>query len=761
MRVLRQLFLIYALIFPLSLAAQISLPGLTAPVADKKQEANAETIDQKRERILAQIADAERRRSEAHSVRETYQGEQALSANEQQRLLDRLVVVEQEKLKRLNELETIQQLPQPGIDSLPQVRELSGPPPYSPLRVDALRDTLDSMYERVKIMNAGLQALEEEKPELGLQRRRAAEAIRLAEDQLARARSDEESIKQRWAKTLAALQQQLADAELLTISLRQDALKHSVATLRKNCEELKQFIERVLPGQRFTEADMEEVRNRGRNGADKIKLEIDTTVAAYGKRLAERDRLLKAGVGQRGESDEKALRLRFLDEALETDLVVLRGLSGLQELAHSWTEAWEQRYQALGGNAETRRLARAELEKISAPLSSRKRSSNEQRDSLRLAIRGQEQRLVSALPDSPESRYANELLVMLQKRSAMFDRIEVVVGNFERQLTRWQDDLGGGENASLRDQLVELSGDSMRWLGMLWHYELFTVEDFNEVDGHKVPVSYGVTVDKSVGALLLIVLGYWLLLRISRTLQRVLVRRFGVEEQLAQVLRRWLVIFLAVVLIVFVLNLARIPLTVFAFLGGALAIGVGFGTQTIIKNLISGIIILFERKIRVGDIVNVGGTIGHVVAVDLRATTIRAFDGVEALVPNSILLENQVVNWTYSSSSIRREIKIGVAYGTDMRLASRILSECADAHPHVQNEPPPEVFFEDYGDSALLLILVYWVDLGSPVGGRRVDSDLRFSIGERFAEAAIAVPFPQRELRLEMSSPLPVRVTTS
>ena len=123
-------------------------------------------------------------------------------------------------------------------------------------------------------------------------------------------------------------------------------------------------------------------------------------------------------------------------------------------------------------------MARAALEKISAPLSSRKRSSNEQRDSLRLAIRGQEQRLVSALADSPEYRYANELLVMLQKRSAMFDRIEVVVGNFERQLNRWQDDLGGRENASLRDQLVELSGDSMRWLGMLWHYELFTVEDF-------------------------------------------------------------------------------------------------------------------------------------------------------------------------------------------------------------------------------------------------------------------------------------------
>jgi hypothetical protein len=110
-------------------------------------------------------------------------------------------------------------------------------------------------------------------------------------------------------------------------------------------------------------------------------------------------------------------------------------------------------------------------------------------------------------------------------------------------------------------------------------------------------------------------------------------------------------------LVVFILNLARIPLTVFAFPGGALAIGIGFGTQTIIKNVISGIIILFERKIRVGDIIALGGMTGHVIAVDLRASTVRGFDGVEALVPNSSFLENQVVNWTYSNPRIRREIR--------------------------------------------------------------------------------------------------------
>jgi small-conductance mechanosensitive channel len=101
---------------------------------------------------------------------------------------------------------------------------------------------------------------------------------------------------------------------------------------------------------------------------------------------------------------------------------------------------------------------------------------------------------------------------------------------------------------------------------------------------------------------------------------------------------------LSVALIILLLNLARIPLSVFAFLGGTLAIGVGFGAQNIIKNFISGLIVLFERKVRVGDIVELGGVTGHVTAVDLRATTVRSFNGVEALIPNANFVENQVVN---------------------------------------------------------------------------------------------------------------------
>ncbi|MEZ7912469.1 MAG: mechanosensitive ion channel [Propionivibrio sp.] len=738
--------------------AQIALPGLSAG-GDAKKAPAAEQVP-KRERILAQIEEAERRRNEALRLRPTYTGEDAVHATEVQHLLDRLTVVERDKLKRLNELEMAQKAMPPSIETWPVVRELSGPPPYSALRVDALRDALDSQNDKLQAMSARWQSLEAEKIDLTRSRQRSAEAVRLAEDRLARSTESEGEHQQaRRARELAALQQQVSDAELVAQSMGQEALKLQMAAQRRLIDELDRVVERVLPHQRLSEADMAFVRARAKAGAEKLKAEIDASVSAHNKRLAERDRLVRDGAKNAAGSEERNLRLRFLDDALETDLVVLRGLSWLQLIGQQWSEAIELRFLSLGGDAQAREAALPALQKIKSGLDDRLKIAKEQRRALNLSIREQEGRLASAVPGSIEYRYTNEMLGLLQKRNLMFDRVEAFVANFERQIGRWERDLGGGGASSLGERLTAGWRAATRWLSVLWHYELFSVEDSVEVDGSRVPVSYGVTVDKSVGALLLFVLGYWALARLSRVAQRVLVTRFGIEAQLAQVIRRWLVILFTLGLVVFVLNLARIPLTVFAFLGGALAIGVGFGTQTIIKNLISGIIILFERKIRVGDIVNIGETTGNVVAVDLRATTISGFDGVEALVPNSTFLENTVTNWTYSSPSIRRELRIGVAYGSDTRLAASLLAQCAREHAHVLRDPIPEVFFEDYGDSALQFVLVYWVQLGLQVGPRRVDSDLRHAIGDRFAEAGIGVPFPQRDIRLEVNGPLPVQVS--
>jgi small-conductance mechanosensitive channel len=214
---------------------------------------------------------------------------------------------------------------------------------------------------------------------------------------------------------------------------------------------------------------------------------------------------------------------------------------------------------------------------------------------------------------------------------------------------------------------------------------------------------------------------------------------------------------LAVLLLV--LRMARIPLTAFAFLGGALAIGVGFGAQNVIKNLISGVIILFERKIRVGDIVSIGGTAGMVLSVDFRATTVRGFDGIDAIVPNSALLENQISNWSGGNPNVRRAIAVGVAYGSDVRKAAQLIDECARAHASVLTVPPPEVLFDDFGSDALALRLLYWIRLGGARSGPTVDSDLRYAIDDALRTAGIAIAFPQRDVHLDVKGPLQVELT--
>ncbi len=181
-----------------------------------------------------------------------------------------------------------------------------------------------------------------------------------------------------------------------------------------------------------------------------------------------------------------------------------------------------------------------------------------------------------------------------------------------------------------------------------------------------------------------------------------MVTRGHVAEAQARTLRNWAMIAVGVALALITLSFLKIPLTVFAFFGGALAIGLGFGMQTLIKNFISGIIVLVERKIRVGDILDVDGII----------SIIRSADDVETMIPNSVFLENRVTNWTLSTSRMRRNLRVGVAYGTDPRMVMEILTDCAGRHGLVCKDPAPFAVFEDFGDNALIFMLYFWIELG-------------------------------------------------
>ena len=214
-------------------------------------------------------------------------------------------------------------------------------------------------------------------------------------------------------------------------------------------------------------------------------------------------------------------------------------------------------------------------------------------------------------------------------------------------------------------------------------------------------------------------------------------------------LQRIYVIIALIVLAMLVLDLLQVPLSAFAFVSGAIAIGVGFGAQNIINNFISGWILMWERPIRIGDFLEIGDAKGVVETINTRSTRIRRTDGVHMLVPNSQLLENMVVNWTLIDNRTRSIVRVGVAYGSPVRKVEELILRATDDHPDTLDDPKPVVVFEDFGDNALIFDSYFWIDAVGERDLRKVRSEVRFAISDLFDEAGIVIAFPQRDVHLD------------
>jgi len=188
----------------------------------------------------------------------------------------------------------------------------------------------------------------------------------------------------------------------------------------------------------------------------------------------------------------------------------------------------------------------------------------------------------------------------------------------------------------------------------------------------------------------------------------------------------------------------------------ALGIGIGFGLQNIVADFIGGLIILFERPIRIGDIVTVDDQVGEVSKIRIRATTIRDRDGKELLVPNKNFISGTLVNWSLSDSHMRMFISVGVAYGSDVEQALKILGEIVADNPCVLKEPEPRVMFENFGDNALELSTRFF--LGEYHGWRDIVTEIRREIYKRFTDAGIVIAFPQRDVHLDTEQPIRIVV---
>ena len=259
----------------------------------------------------------------------------------------------------------------------------------------------------------------------------------------------------------------------------------------------------------------------------------------------------------------------------------------------------------------------------------------------------------------------------------------------------------------------------------------------------------------TVGVVLYVILLLLLLVTLSKWLQKWLVNllfvHHSVEEGTALAISslvRYVLIFIGLIVI---LQSTGVDLSSLTVLAGALGIGVGFGLQNIAGNVVSGLIILFERPIKVGDRIEVGTITGDVLRISLRATVVRTNDNIDIIVPNSEFITSRVINWSYTDRDVRFSFPVGVSYNANPETVMAILTEVAAEHPGVLTKPEPEVIFEEFGESSLNFVLRVWSReyITRPLSLR---SELNISMMKKFKEHGIEVPYPQRDIHIRDGS---------
>lgn len=656
-------------------------------------------------------------------------------------------------------------------------REWSGfakPPPYSVLTLDALRDRvqaadteLANAESRVTLLGGFIESMA---PKVKTNQA----AARLAAEAADHGRGTPNEARLEWQRTLATLR---ARADIAT----QDLLQISRRTAREDgarAAAAGELAQRQLAaaGNEVTLNADDLARVEGEIAARRRALEgmiADTAKAstATSDVRAAAEAALATARAATADADADPAANAVRDAALERNLEIARAraeaagarldlLKGTSMALDGEQAAWRVRAEAIAARDPVR--ARALYDRLTtatATIGAWREYLQQQIGALQARIVEQEARLRSG--NEADAAQAQQLLATLRQRDSDLRRALEGGQPLERLLARFREEFEGRREGSLQERARDGVARILLVARRVWNFELFSVADtFETADGRRIDVERSVTIGKSVGAFLVLLGGYWIASVVMRRVERRLVAKGKLPEQSARLLRSWILFCIGAALILFALVSASIPLTAFAFLGGALAIAAGFGLQTLLKNFVAGVMLLFERPMRLGDLVEVDGVRGRVSSIGIRASTITSADGVETMIPNSAFVENKLTNWTYSSPEARQTLTISVAYGTPLRRASDVLLDALGRHGLVLKSPAPQVYVDAFADSSVDFALMYWLDMRPGVDSRRVKSDLLQMIDAAFTDAKIGMPFPQRDVHLDTNGPLRVEVVT-
>jgi len=729
--------------------AEKKADGPSAPGAEESLPATEEGIDRKIAQIQARLGEL---RLQPGPGQDNVAGPGMTpdEAAEWRRLNLQLVYLLESREQALKDLKTLRrELPaDPGRSAW---KGFSGNPPY-PLAA------LVNLYDHIYAQRSEVEALEvqrvvrEANLKTFLKARDSSEKqLRQAEELLTKSAGKESAVRARRQRDLARLRNEINSEGALAEDVAQRLAAEKIRSRRKDLQFLEEQYRNAEVRSPLSREDMDrklaELEATRKDREKLLAAAIQEERAAKTALEKTRDGRLKTG----GETER--IRLETATSKIEIYQGSLKALNFEEAL---WQDRYRlERVEDLGELREKR----SEVDRALKRLGSWKEAFGKTAFSYAPLIVSENEKLRSGTLSKEEEESVRSRVAAYQERQNLWGQVVQALNQVERVTTRWKEDLDYRvEHASTAARTREAGRSLLSVFGKLWNTELYVAEETTVIEGQKIVRPFSVTVGKVAKALIVLLAGLWGTRRLGRLLKRLASRRYGMDaSRMNQIERKW-DFFTFLIVLAFSLAFVNIPLAVFAFFGGILAIGIGFGAQHLIGNLISSIILMFDRTISVGDIVEMEGQFGRVKSIGLRSSSIRRFDGVEVLVPNSQFLEQKVTNWTLSDQTVRYEIAVGAAYGSPTQETSGRILEVIREDERVLASPEPVVIFESFGESALIFRAFFWLALDPERDNRVVCSDLRHRIAEALDRAGIVVAFPQRDIHLHAKGPIEVKV---
>ncbi len=665
-------------------------------------------------------------------------------------------------------------------------------PPFSISFLDDIRDSLlsqrlalQSFELRLSLARASFKRFDDDL-------KRSRKTLRFAEEESSRSVGTPQEQRKGWLLDLARLQNDRNEAGLvlaellrhtyetavrgkrLQIGFLEEKLRIAEASSPLSKEDFEKKIADLDRQRRDLEAGLLSAQKSEAEARRRLDVVRDamSSLSAAGKETAplqgDAKKLLRSLIPPREKkiSPEEQLRLLMNDfeaeqAVVETARLKISAAKGRIQFVNFTEKIWRDRYW-LNQKRDLKEIRekQAEVTEILARLGLLKKFADSSLASWMNLIKNQKERIESIEKTDPSAKIQQLILSAYEERQDITLGLIEGLGRLERLVSRLNDELTYRiDEASTASRVKERLQIAYSFIKAVWNTELYIATETTIVDDRSIVKPVSVTIGKVVKAVIILFIGTWIAGKIGRLIRWVLTKRLKWAKNKAEPVRKILfgVMFIGVVIISLVS--VNIPLAVFTLLGGALAIGIGFGAQHLINNFISGLILLFDRSVRVGDIVEVDGQGGRVTVLGMRNSRIHRFDGIDMLVPNSQFLQQKVTNWTLSDLKMRYSVSVGVAYGSPTRETERVIMKAIEAHPMVLQDPPPVILFEAFGESALVFTGDFWMELISNRDNRIAVSEIRHVINELLEKAGIVIAFPQRDVHLDSSKPLEVRVS--